>query len=165
MNFPAQSVNNPLALIAVLAATTEASALASLPLLDVRNQGIFVWFLVGFPPFLTALFFVTLNFNRRALSAPAADVQAEQIDATPSAAPAGVTDEPPIAKAQATPSPGTPPSMDKAFAVQQGHVHIVQYSNELEWRQLSPVVRAWADNTLELGPQEQPCALMLLKRR
>lgn len=62
------SINNPLALIAVLAATTEASALVSLPLLDPQNQAVFVWFLVLFPPFLTALFFITLNFNRQALT-------------------------------------------------------------------------------------------------
>jgi energy-coupling factor transporter transmembrane protein EcfT len=67
MSILASSINNPLALIAVLAATTEASALASLPLLDYRNQAVFVWFLVLFPPFLTALFFITLNFNRQAL--------------------------------------------------------------------------------------------------
>ncbi len=83
------SINNPLALIAVLAATTEASALVSLPLLDYRNQAVFVWFLVLFPPFLTALFFITLNFNRQALIG----------STTTDTAPPG----------EATHPPGTPP--------------------------------------------------------
>lgn len=61
---------NPLTIIAIFAATIEASALASLPLLEVDNQYIYTWFLIGFPPFLTLLFFVTLNFNNRALYSP-----------------------------------------------------------------------------------------------
>lgn len=61
---------SPLSIIAIFAATIEASALASLPLLDTPNQYIYTWFLIGFPPFLTLLFFVTLNFNNRALYSP-----------------------------------------------------------------------------------------------
>jgi hypothetical protein len=61
---------SPLTIIAIFAATIEASALASLPLLESDNQYIYTWFLIGFPPFLTLLFFVTLNFNNRALYSP-----------------------------------------------------------------------------------------------
>jgi len=61
---------SPLTIIAIFAATIEASALASLPLLETDNQYIYTWFLIGFPPFLTLLFFVTLNFNNRALYSP-----------------------------------------------------------------------------------------------
>jgi hypothetical protein len=61
---------SPLSIIAIFAATIEASALASLPLLEENNQYIYTWFLIGFPPFLTLLFFVTLNFNNRALYSP-----------------------------------------------------------------------------------------------
>lgn len=63
-------VKNPLAIIAIFAGMIEASALASLPLLDQEGQRLYVWFLIGFPPFLTLLFFVTLNFNHHTLYAP-----------------------------------------------------------------------------------------------
>jgi hypothetical protein len=66
------SISSPLTVIALFAAITEASALASLPFLDDHSQGIYTWFLVGFPPFLTLLFFITLNFNYRSLYPPEA---------------------------------------------------------------------------------------------
>lgn len=72
---------NPLALIAIFAGTIEASALASLPLLESAEKQIYVWFLVGFPPFLTLLFFITLNFNHRALFAPGKEMAAGQAKA------------------------------------------------------------------------------------
>ena len=65
-----KSAKSPLTIIAIFAATIEASALASLPLLEADNQYIYTWFLIGFPPFLTLLFFVTLNFNNSALYSP-----------------------------------------------------------------------------------------------
>ncbi|MDD0976947.1 hypothetical protein [Pseudomonas fontis] len=58
---------SPLTIIAIFAGIIEASALASLPFLGEDSQGIYTWFLVGFPPFLTLLFFLTLNFNSRSL--------------------------------------------------------------------------------------------------
>ncbi|MCG8293492.1 hypothetical protein [Pseudomonas entomophila] len=61
---------SPLALIAVFAGVIEASALASLPFLSESSQTIYTWFLVGFPFFLTVLFFLTLNFNSNTLFAP-----------------------------------------------------------------------------------------------
>ncbi|MDF9753090.1 hypothetical protein [Pseudomonas hunanensis] len=61
---------SPLTLIAVFAGVIEASALASLPFLSEDSQTLYTWFLVGFPFFLTVLFFLTLNFNTRSLFAP-----------------------------------------------------------------------------------------------
>ena len=58
---------SPLTIIAILAGIIEASALASLPFLGEDSQGIYTWFLVGFPPLLTILFFLTLNFNSKSL--------------------------------------------------------------------------------------------------
>ncbi|MFG0631683.1 hypothetical protein [Pseudomonas sp. xss_2] len=60
----------PLTLIAIFAGIVEASALASLPFLSESSQTIYTWFLVGFPFFLTVLFFLTLNFNHRSLYQP-----------------------------------------------------------------------------------------------
>ncbi|MBA1192075.1 hypothetical protein G7007_04245 [Pseudomonas entomophila] len=62
---------NPLTVIAIFAGVIEASALASLPFLSERSQIVYTWFLVGFPFFLTLLFFLTLNFNYRSLYVPA----------------------------------------------------------------------------------------------
>lgn len=64
------SPKSPLTIIAIFAGIIEASALASLPFLGEDSQGIYTWFLVGFPPFLTLLFFLTLNFNTKSLYAP-----------------------------------------------------------------------------------------------
>lgn len=64
------NITSPMTIIALLAAIVETSALASLPFLDPESQGIYTWFLVGFPPFLTVLFFITLNFNAKALFSP-----------------------------------------------------------------------------------------------
>lgn len=61
---------SPLTIIAIFAGIIEASALASLPFLDESSQSIYTWFLVGFPPFLTLLFFLTLNFNSKSLYVP-----------------------------------------------------------------------------------------------
>lgn len=66
---------SPLTIIAIFAGIIEASALASLPFLSEDSQNIYTWFLVGFPFFLTVLFFLTLNFNYKSLySPPATDV-------------------------------------------------------------------------------------------
>lgn len=64
------SPKSPLTIIAIFAGIIEASALASLPFLGEDSQGIYTWFLVGFPPFLTLLFFLTLNFNTKSLYVP-----------------------------------------------------------------------------------------------
>lgn len=63
---------SPLTIIAIFAGIIEASALASLPFLSEDSQSIYTWFLVGFPFFLTVLFFLTLNFNNKTLFTPPA---------------------------------------------------------------------------------------------
>lgn len=72
----------PLTIIAVFAGIIEASALATLPFLSEDSQSLYTWFLVGFPFFLTALFFLTLNFNYKSFympDAPASDTAAQPI--------------------------------------------------------------------------------------
>jgi len=168
MNISAYSINNPLALIAVLAATTEASALASLPLLDVRNQQVFVWFLVGFPPFLTALFFITLNFNRQAFAPGSADPQTQPQE-EPGIPEAATVERP---ETTAKPTPGArpeslppPPSIaDIGRKPLPVDLQIVDYVDGLEREALFSVVQAWAQGTLEQGTPAKPCGLMLVKR-
>ncbi|MCO7517373.1 hypothetical protein NJF44_20755 [Pseudomonas guariconensis] len=75
---------SPLTIIAIFAGIIEASALASLPFLSENSQTIYTWFLVGFPFFLTVLFFLTLNFNYRSLYQPARPEPAAQADASSS---------------------------------------------------------------------------------
>lgn len=70
MPAPHKPVTNPLTIIAIFAGIIEASSLASLPFLEGHSQDIYTWFLVGFPPFLTLLFFITLNFNHKTLYSP-----------------------------------------------------------------------------------------------
>ncbi|MFJ4156014.1 hypothetical protein ACIPZF_14625 [Pseudomonas sp. NPDC089752] len=60
----------PLTIIALFAGIIEASALATLPFLSDTSQSLYTWFLVGFPFFLTALFFLTLNFNYKSFYKP-----------------------------------------------------------------------------------------------
>jgi hypothetical protein len=60
----------PLTIIAIFAGIIEASALATLPFLGESSQQLYTWFLVGFPFFLTALFFLTLNFNYKSFYSP-----------------------------------------------------------------------------------------------
>ncbi|WP_191624356.1 hypothetical protein [Pseudomonas fluorescens] len=58
-------------IIALFAALTEASAAVSLPFLDDGDRDIYVWFLISFPFSLVVFFFMTLNFNYKALYSPA----------------------------------------------------------------------------------------------
>lgn len=67
-----ESINgmNPVSVIALFAALSEASAATALPFLDEDSQDIYVWFLIVFPFALTLMFFLTLNFNSTVLYAP-----------------------------------------------------------------------------------------------
>ena len=65
-----KQVGNPLTVIAMFAALAEVSGTAVLPFLAPQAQGLFVWFVMGFPILLVLLFFGTLNFNHRVLYAP-----------------------------------------------------------------------------------------------
>lgn len=71
----------PLTIVAIFAGIIEASALATLPFLSESSQKLYTWFLVGFPFFLTALFFLTLNFNYKSFYSP---FLKEAVDDTPS---------------------------------------------------------------------------------
>jgi hypothetical protein len=64
------SVKNPLTIIAIFAGIAEVSGTTVLPFITPQNQGIFIYFLIIFPTILIILFFVTLNFNNKALYAP-----------------------------------------------------------------------------------------------
>jgi hypothetical protein len=64
------SAMNPVSIIALFAALSEASAATALPYLDEDNRDLYVWFLIVFPSALTFLFFLTLNFNYKVLYAP-----------------------------------------------------------------------------------------------
>ena len=70
----------PLTIIAIFAGIIEASALATLPFLSDDSQSLYTWFLVGFPFFLTALFFLTLNFNYRSFYRPDRNIQKDKIE-------------------------------------------------------------------------------------
>ena len=61
---------NPISVIAVFAALSEASATTVLPYLDDENRQIYIWFLIAFPSTLVVFFFLTLNFNNKVLYTP-----------------------------------------------------------------------------------------------
>ncbi|MGF1733589.1 hypothetical protein [Photobacterium kasasachensis] len=63
-------VKNPLTVIAMFAAIAEISGTVVLPFVDKENQELYIWFLMLFPSFLVAVFFLTLNFNHKTLYAP-----------------------------------------------------------------------------------------------
>lgn len=63
-------VKNPLTIIAIFASIAEISGTIVLPFVADENQRLFIWFLVSFPTFLVSVFFLTLNFNHKALYAP-----------------------------------------------------------------------------------------------
>ncbi|MDZ5603581.1 hypothetical protein SJI00_12430 [Pseudomonas sp. RP23018S] len=76
---------SPLTIIAIFAGIIEASALASLPFLSTESQYIYTWFLVGFPFFLTVLFFLTLNFNYQSLWKPSSWLAHREAERSPPA--------------------------------------------------------------------------------
>jgi hypothetical protein len=63
-------IKNPLTIIAIFAGIAEVSGTVVLPFVSEVNQQIFIYFLVCFPCLLVLLFFITLNFNNKALYAP-----------------------------------------------------------------------------------------------
>lgn len=65
-----KKISNPISVIAIFAFISETSAAISLPFLNNSEREIYVWFLISFPFYLILLFFITLNFNYRALYAP-----------------------------------------------------------------------------------------------
>lgn len=77
----------PLTIIAIFAGIIEASALATLPFLSESSQQLYTWFLVGFPFFLTALFFLTLNFNYKSFYSPSPNETASDNPSAPDTLP------------------------------------------------------------------------------
>jgi maltodextrin utilization protein YvdJ len=65
-----KAVNNPLTIIAIFAALAEIAGTVALKMVAPEFQGIFIWFVMGFPTLLIILFFLTLNFNPKVLYAP-----------------------------------------------------------------------------------------------
>src|SRR5882724_5154054 len=65
-----KAVNNPLTIIEIFAALAEVAGTVALGLVDKTLQQTFVWFVMGFPIFLVALFFATLSFNPKVQYAP-----------------------------------------------------------------------------------------------
>jgi hypothetical protein len=63
-------VRNPLTVIAIFAALAEVSGTVVLPLLSQTTQEKYVWFLMGFPLFLVAVFFFVLFKKHHVLYAP-----------------------------------------------------------------------------------------------
>ena len=63
-------VKNPLSVIAIFAGVAEISGTAVLPFMAPENQELYIWFLILFPFTLVLSFFVTLNWNHKALYAP-----------------------------------------------------------------------------------------------
>lgn len=63
-------IQNPLTIIAIFAGLAEIAGTTALALVDKDLQIIFIWFVMGFPLILVALFFITLNFNPTVLYAP-----------------------------------------------------------------------------------------------
>lgn len=64
------TIKNPLTIIAVFAGIAEVSGTVVLPFVAIDNQLIFICFLIFFPSILVIIFFLTLNFNNKALYAP-----------------------------------------------------------------------------------------------
>lgn len=63
-------IKNPLTVIAIFAGIAEVSGTLVLPFISTNNQLTFIYFLIIFPSILVILFFLTLNFNNKALYAP-----------------------------------------------------------------------------------------------
>ena len=72
-----KKISNPLTIIALFAGIAETAGIAVLPFLSESLQQIFIIYVMGFPILLVVAFFITLNFNRKALYAPS-DFRNEQ---------------------------------------------------------------------------------------
>lgn len=64
------TIKNPLTIIAIFAGIAEVSGTLVLPFIADENQLLFIYFLIIFPSVLIVVFFLTLNFNNKALYAP-----------------------------------------------------------------------------------------------
>jgi len=71
-------VRNPLTIIGIFAGVSEVAGTVVLPQIGHDLQATFIWFVIGFPVLLVAVFFLTLNLNPRCLYAPS-DYRDEEI--------------------------------------------------------------------------------------
>lgn len=71
------SIRNPLSIIAIFAGIAEISGTSVLPFISSEHQGVFIWFVMGFPVLLLLLFFATLNLNHKVLYSPS-DYRADE---------------------------------------------------------------------------------------
>lgn len=100
---------NPLSIVAVFAALSEASATAIMPYLEGDERAAYIWFLIAFPSVLVLLFFLTLNFNSRVLYLPTHETDKNNTVATYCSrqaiplSPASAQDNPQVSK-DASPS-------------------------------------------------------------
>lgn len=111
-----EKVTNPMTIIAIFAALTEASATVSLPFLDDGDRDIYVWFLISFPICLIFLFFVTLNFNYKSLYAPSDFKKGEDFIKI-------IDDAARPKEVKAAPSRATPPKQHNCTTGNEGDVH------------------------------------------
>lgn len=154
MPTPPANTKNPLTIIAIFAAIVEASALASLPFLKDDSQDLYTWFLIGFPPFLTLLFFVTLNFNYKVLYSPSdfrnendfleiAKGQPTQAKPAPlpptQAGPPPATEPPKVTPAQAPP-PREVPTLRQRRSEEFRALYILDYSHFANEQDLDEMV-------------------------
>jgi len=66
----AETIRNPLSVIAIFAGLADIAATVVLPMLKDGAQERFLWFVIVFPILLVVAFFLTLNFNPTVLYAP-----------------------------------------------------------------------------------------------
>ncbi len=65
-----KKISNPLTIIGMFAGIAEVSGTVVLPFIDRSLQYLFIWYVMGFPVFLVAVFFLTMNYNPNVLYAP-----------------------------------------------------------------------------------------------
>ena len=63
-------ISNPLTIIAIFSGLAEVAGTIALPLVQQNLQIFFIWYVMGLPVLLVALFFATLNFNPKVLYSP-----------------------------------------------------------------------------------------------
>lgn len=149
-------ITNPMTIIAIFAAATEASAVVSLPFLDDGDRDIYLWFLISFPFCLVVLFFITLNFNYKALYSPSDFGKGKHflqlINETVRLKGARSSPSPPEHVAQDNDSPPR-----KKLAIPRGKLHKCQPQSFV---QLPPMRHASSDNA-----QAPPILINLLARQ
>lgn len=65
-----KQIKNPLTIIGMFAGLAEVAGTVVLPFVEKELQGLFIWYIMGFPTLLVVLFFITLNKNPKVLYAP-----------------------------------------------------------------------------------------------